>query len=76
MSVKIIDYSELPLLFQNIEYSIPENVKKIREKIRKADGFWLFTPENNHFSPGVLKNLIDWLSRPVSKIEGQVLNVK
>lgn len=75
-SVEIIDYSEVPLLNQDIEYPAPEKVKEIREKIKKADGIWFFTPEYNHFFPGVLKNLIDWLSRPVSKTEGQVLSRK
>ena len=32
-----------------------------------------FTPEYDHFFPGVLKNLIDWLSRPISDQEPQVL---
>ncbi|HHT84565.1 MAG TPA: NAD(P)H-dependent oxidoreductase, partial [Firmicutes bacterium] len=31
------------------------------------DGLWFFTPEYNHYFPGVLKNLIDWLSLPVGK---------
>ncbi|MBE6068515.1 MAG: NAD(P)H-dependent oxidoreductase [Clostridium lundense] len=75
-SVEIIDYSEVPLLNQDIEYPAPEKVKEIREKIKNADGIWFFTPEYNHFFPGVLKNLIDWLSRPVSKTEGQVLSGK
>lgn len=75
-SVEIIDYSEVPLLNQDIEYPTPEKVKEIREKVKKADGIWFFTPEYNHFFPGVLKNLIDWLSRPVSKTEGQVLSRK
>lgn len=75
-NVEIIDYSDVPLLNQDMEYPAPEKVKEIREKIKKADGIWFFTPEYNHFFPGVLKNLIDWLSRPVSKTEGQVLSRK
>jgi len=73
VSVEIIDYSEVPLLNQDIEFPAPARVKEIREKIKKADGIWFFTPEYNHFFPGVLKNLIDWLSRPVSETEGAVL---
>ncbi len=75
-SVEIVDYSEVPLLNQDIEYPAPAKVKEIREKVKKADGIWFFTPEYNHFFPGVLKNLIDWLSRPISKTEGQVLTGK
>lgn len=41
-----------------------------------ADGIWFFTPEYNHFFPGLLKNLIDWLSRAPSETESQVLNGK
>ncbi|MBC3797294.1 NADPH-dependent FMN reductase [Acetobacterium tundrae] len=75
-SVEVIDYSEVPLLNQDIEFPAPARVKEIREKIKKADGIWFFTPEYNHFFPGVLKNLIDWLSRPVSETEGAVLSGK
>lgn len=73
---EIIDYSEVPLFNQDIEDPAPEKIKEIREKIKNTDGIWFFTPEYNHFFSGVLKNLIDWLSRPVSKTEGQVLNGK
>lgn len=76
VSYEILDYREVPLLNQDIEYPAPEKVSEIRERITKADGIWFFTPEYNHYFPGVLKNLIDWLSRPVSKTEGQVLNGK
>ena len=58
---------------QDFEYPAPEPVKRVREQVKSANGIWFFTPEYNHAVPGVLKNLIDWLSRPVSKEERQVL---
>lgn len=69
----LLEYQDVPLLNQDIEYPAPETVARIREVVKSADGIWFFTPEYNHFFPGVLKNLIDWLSRPVSAQEPQVL---
>ncbi len=40
-------------------------VIRIRKEILKADGIWIFTPEYNQSYPGLLKNLFDWLSRPM-----------
>lgn len=71
--LELLSYDDVPLLNQDIEYPAPEAVKRVREIVKFADGIWFFTPEYNHFFPGVLKNLIDWLSRPVSDHEGQVL---
>ena len=73
---QIIDYADVPLMNQDIEYPAPESVRRVREAIKSANGIWIFTPEYNHSYPGVLKNLIDWLSRPVSKEERQVLSRK
>ena len=70
------DYSDVPLLNQDIEYPVPEAVRRIRGIVQSADGIWFFSPEYNHFFPGVLKNLIDWLSRPISESEPQVLRGK
>lgn len=42
----------------------PEPVRIIREQVASADGVLFITPEYNHSIPGVLKNAIDWLSRP------------
>ena len=72
----ILEYSDVPLMNQDIEYPAPESVRRVREEIKAADGVWIFTPEYNHSYPGVLKNLIDWLSRPISKEERQVLSRK
>ena len=73
---EIVDYDDVPLMNQDIEYPAPDAVCRVREQIKSADGVWIFTPEYNHSYPGVLKNLIDWLSRPISKEERQVLSRK
>ncbi len=69
----LLEYHDIPLMNQDIEYPAPEAVKRVRNAVKSADGIWFFTPEYNHFFPGVLKNLIDWLSRPISDKEPQVL---
>lgn len=68
---EIVDYSDVPLFNEDIEFPAPESVQRLRNKVLEADGIWFFTPEYNHFFPGVLKNLIDWLSR-TSKEQPQV----
>lgn len=70
---EILDYADVPLLNQDSEYPAPAAVKRVREAVKAADGIWFFTPEYNHFFPGVLKNLLDWLSRPVSDQEPRVV---
>ncbi len=70
---ELLDYSDVPLFNEDIEYPAPEAVGRVREKIKAADGVWFFTPEYNHFFTGVLKNLLDWLSRPVSAGEPRVV---
>lgn len=71
--LELLEFADVPLLNQDSELPAPEPVRRVREKVKGADGIWFFTPEYNHFFPGVLKNLIDWLSRPVSNTEPQVL---
>ncbi|WKY47889.1 NAD(P)H-dependent oxidoreductase [Eubacteriaceae bacterium ES3] len=72
----LLEYGDLPYMNQDIEFPVPPEVKRVREAVKAADGIWFFTPEYNHSVPGVLKNLIDWLSRRVSETEGQVLSKK
>ena len=73
---ELMDYSDVPLLNQDIEYPAPDSVMRVRGIVQASDGIWFFSPEYNHFFPGVLKNLIDWLSRPISESEPQVLRKK
>lgn len=51
------------------ERGIPTVVATLKDKVANADGLLLVTPEYNNSMPGVLKNAIDWLSRPASDID-------
>ena len=63
--VSFLDYADMPFMNQDAENSVPEAVSRVREAVQSADGIWIFTPEYNSAIPGVLKNLFDWLSRPL-----------
>lgn len=62
---------EIPLYDGDLEATdgIPPEVKTLKDSIAAADGLILSTPEYNNSIPGVLKNVIDWLSRPPADIE-------
>ena len=68
-NVTYLDYSDVPLINQDIEYPEPEAVGRLRSAVKEADGIWVFTPEYNFSYPGHLKNLLDWLSRPVKPMD-------
>ena len=67
IQVNYLDFNDVPFFNQDIEFPTPETVAKIRDEFSKANGIWIFTPEYNQSYPGYLKNLIDWLSRPLKK---------
>jgi chromate reductase len=65
MELEIFDLSSIPLYDDDIrESGYPESVMYFREKIANADALLIATPEYNYSIPGVLKNAIDWASRP------------
>ena len=64
-TVEYLDYSDVPLMNQDIEFPAPEAVTRVRKNVAEADALWIFSPEYNYSYPGHLKNLIDWLSRPL-----------
>jgi chromate reductase len=63
-SLEIFELDGIPLFNQDLEFSMPERVREFKRKIRAADALLIATPEYNYSIPGVLKNVIDWASRP------------
>lgn len=56
---------EIPLFNADVETrGLPEPVQHLKDRIRAADGVLIVTAEYNYSIPGVLKNAIDWASRP------------
>jgi chromate reductase len=63
--LQIYDLAPIPLYNQDFEGERrPPVVKKMLADIAEADGLVFCAPEYNHSIPGVLKNAIDWASRP------------
>jgi chromate reductase, NAD(P)H dehydrogenase (quinone) len=62
--LEIFDLEGIPPFNQELESRMPEKVKEFKAKIRDADAILIATPEHNYSVPGVLKNAIDWASRP------------
>jgi chromate reductase len=64
MKLEIADYGDIPLFNSDVlDKGMPASVAALRERIRKADGVLVVSPEYNFSIPGVLKNAIDWVSR-------------
>jgi chromate reductase len=63
-NLEIFELEGIPPFNQDLEGSMPEKVKEFKGKIRAADALLVATPEYNYSVPGVLKNAIDWASRP------------
>jgi len=68
------EHLTLPLYNGDLEKngSFPEPVETWRAKIRQSDGLLIASPEYNHGVSGVLKNAIDWGSRPPNVFRGKV----
>ena len=62
-TVSYLDYSNLPLMNQDLETPVLPEVQAARDAVGKADAIWIFSPVYNFAIPGTVKNLIDWMSR-------------
>jgi chromate reductase len=69
LEIEMATIQGIPLYDGDIEaQGLPPAVVTLKERIAAADGLLLVTPEYNHSIPGVLKNAIDWVSRPAKEI--------
>jgi len=65
MVVDIHDIRHVPLYDEDVRAAgLPEPVQRLRDAIAAADALLLVSPEYNYSLPGVVKNAIDWASRP------------
>lgn len=69
VEIKLDDLlGELPLFNEDLEQpatALPAVVRQFHQQVADADGLLIATPEYNQSLPGVLKNALDWLSRPL-----------
>jgi chromate reductase len=65
VTIDIFDIAPIPLYNEDVrQQGFPAPVEDLRARIKSADGLLIVTPEYNYSIPGVLKNAIDWASRP------------
>lgn len=62
--IDVFELDEIPIFNQDHERNAPASVVEFKQRIRAADAILFVTPEYNYSVPGVLKNAIDWASRP------------
>lgn len=66
VELELVTLQGIPLYDGDLEQAqgIPEGVTALKQKVLACDGLLIATPEYNNGIPGVLKNALDWLSRP------------
>lgn len=65
VAIELFDLSPIPLYNEDVhQKGFPPAVEDFRTRIKAADALLIATPEYNYSVPGVLKNAIDWASRP------------
>jgi len=63
-SIETFELDDIPGFNQDDEQRPPAKVAELKQRVREADAILFVTPEYNYSVPGVLKNAIDWASRP------------
>ena len=63
-TIDTFELDGIPAFNQDEEQNPPAKVAELKQRIREADAILFVTPEYNYSIPGILKNAIDWASRP------------
>lgn len=64
-AMSLFSLHDIPLYSADIEeHAMPQSVVELKEAISQADGLIICSPEYNYGTSGVLKNALDWASRP------------
>src|ERR1700693_5461415 len=63
----VIQIDDLPMYNQDLEQPVPEKVARFKSAVASADAILFVTPEHSRSIPAVLKNAIDWGTRPWGK---------
>ncbi len=64
MEIEVVSIGDLPLYNSDFDAAYPAAAQTLKNTVNAADGLFIATPEYNRSISGVLKNAIDWLSRP------------
>lgn len=67
MKIEMVSVADLPLFNEDVEMPYPVAAQVLKDKVEAADGLIIATPEYNRSMSGVLKNAIDWLTRPYGR---------
>src|ERR1700731_2063374 len=67
VTLDIFELNRIPLYNQDDEAeNFPSSVQTFKDAVRQCDGVAIVSPEYNYGMPGVLKNALDWASRPIN----------
>jgi chromate reductase, NAD(P)H dehydrogenase (quinone) len=64
IELEVFELDGIPPFNQGFENDMPTRAKEFKSRVKAADAILIVTPEANYSVPGVLKNAIDWASRP------------
>ena len=67
LTASFIQIDDLPMYSQDMENPLPASVSRFKAELERADALLFVTPEHNRSLPAVLKNAIDWGTRPYGR---------
>ncbi len=75
--LEIFDLKDIPMYNQDLDGQAQSSVSEFKDKIKSADAILIATPEYNYSIPAVLKNAMDWASRPYgdNSFDGKPLGI-